>query len=270
MQHAKKMVLISPEALHQKTTLVTNNNETLDEYVPKKIDPVESLEKEMYSILGAKNTTDRDKWSSYYQLLQRYFRHMNEERKPFTQENDDVTTAEKGMSDESILEAIPPSLQKKANTLLGWINRTGTIKWNDMGEVSVRGNKISGSNIVDLIRDLLTARKISAPTGMREFCVTLKKLNIPNTLIGHPARYAAYTSGYKLGTSMPSTSTPIRGENSGWLLQTPTKRKTPTTATPVSTSSSSLQLLPSPIYQPRRQTKRGRKANSKWASFVMK
>jgi hypothetical protein len=293
MNYTKKMMLVSPDMLQQKMSTKelskkrsAPDEDSEEEYVPRKVDPVENLEKEMYSILKKRDTEDRDKWSLYYQLLQRYFRHMDEERKPLLQESDNTDQfEEEKIPKEQILEVMPVSLQRKASALLNWIDRSKGIKWNGTGEVSVGGKKISGSNIIDLVRDLLTERKIPPPTGMKEFCVSLKKLNVPDSLIPNRSRWANFTSGYRSSNAgvMSSPGTPSQTNQSiSWsslpATSTPSSRAAPsssksssghtsyTFSTPLSSKtpkSSSGRSLPTI----RRVLKRERKANPKWASF---
>lgn len=197
MQYAKKMLLISPDTLQQKMSMYLNKEKEVssDNYAPRKGDPIKNLEKEMYSILKTKNTEDRDKWSTYYQLMQRYFRHMDEKRKPLLQENGNDHIEEEKMPSEQIIEIMPANMQRKARILLNWIDRSKVVRWNGMGEVSLDGKKMSGSNIIDMIRDLMTDRKIPPPLGMKEFGLVLKNLNVPDSLMANHTKWTNFTSG---------------------------------------------------------------------------
>ena len=283
MQHAKKMLLISPESLQQKTLTTKNETPAYKEFIHRRIEPIEHLENEMHTLLDSKITDDRDKWMLYYQLLQRYFRHAEEERKPFStqhEEKESQNYRENGISNEHILEAIPITLKRKATSLLNWISRKENIKWDSLGEVNLEGVKITGSNIVDLIRDLLSERKVSPPIGMKEFCQVLKKLNVPSSLIINRTRWESgsdfYNSPPPINTSAkstPSTSTslPSRGWSSSPHLLNKPSNKLKTKSPPVRriTRLQSLKSNSVDTSTPKipRTTRASIKRNLNWTTF---
>ena len=80
---------------------------------------------------------------------------------------------------------LPKTLQEKGSQL---VSRLETTKWNDRGELLHEGVAIPGSNIVDLIHDLLRNRKTADPIGWQQFASQMHAANIPMELVGNVAR----------------------------------------------------------------------------------
>ena len=80
---------------------------------------------------------------------------------------------------------LPKTLQEKGCQL---VSRLKTTKWNDRGEWLHEGVAIPGSNIVDLIHDLLRNRKTADPIGWQQFASQMHAANLPMELVGNVAR----------------------------------------------------------------------------------
>lgn len=82
---------------------------------------------------------------------------------------------------------IPKTYAKKGELLFNLLSLSKIkVRWNDDGTVFIENNKITGSNIIDLINDILRPlKKTGDPIGWEEFAKTLKDLNIPLTYIGN-------------------------------------------------------------------------------------
>lgn len=73
-----------------------------------------------------------------------------------------------------ILDSIPR--MKRAELLLRRLKSSDEITWDQRGEVTIKGIKLVGSNITDLVSDIVRPRKTSNPTSWQEFCSLLKVL----------------------------------------------------------------------------------------------
>lgn len=94
-------------------------------------------------------------------------------------------------STNQILSLIPKSYTKKGELLLNLISSSkNKISWEDDGTVVIDNEKIPGSNIVDLVNDLLRPLKRNEPIGWENFAKALKDIKIPLTYIGNPKRTA--------------------------------------------------------------------------------
>ncbi|CAK1546863.1 unnamed protein product [Leptosia nina] len=208
MEHAKRMVLIEPHLIEKINSCNTSDN------------PTSRLDAEMKKILSSK-LDDRKKCILYLQVLQRYL-HFNEENRrpievPVIFQNDNITKAdikdetqdpapvlqipEKETQDTAptkypiynqsqILSLIPKSYCKKGESILNILSLSkNKVNWNeDNGLVMIDGKTIPGSNIVDLINDLLRPLKNNNPIGWEDFATALKDLKIPLTYLGNAQR----------------------------------------------------------------------------------
>ena len=68
------------------------------------------------------------------------------------------------------------------------MSRLKTTQWNDRGELLHEGVVVPGSNVVDLVHDLLRTRKTSDPIGWQQFGSQMRAANIPMELVGNVAR----------------------------------------------------------------------------------
>ena len=59
------------------------------------------------------------------------------------------------------------------------------MSWDEDGTVRLYGKPIQGSNIIDLVNDVVRQRKGSEPTGWQPFAEGLRELNIPQDVIGN-------------------------------------------------------------------------------------
>ena len=180
MQHAKKMVLISPDML-----------EKLKRAVPEAplVNALAPLEQEMSSILSAKGLTDHDRWVQYEQVLQKYLASVgrNNTSTIHTTESGD----EAGLMQDDIVRSFGNNSQltRKARGLLEILKRSPHISWDDVGTVTMHEVTLAGSNIIDLLNDVLRSRQRSAPRGWQAFARILASLNVPREYIVNESRW---------------------------------------------------------------------------------
>lgn len=109
----------------------------------------------------------------------------------------------RSVSDSEILKTVPKKFKSQAEGLLQWIQKTPeAIQWDDKGVVSLRGKRLQGSSITDLINDVLRTRRTFAPSGRDDFTRALAQLNTPEDFIRNEDR-RRLMSLYK--THPPST-----------------------------------------------------------------
>ena len=82
-----------------------------------------------------------------------------------------------------IVDTVPKTMQPKARRFMERLKRD--ITWTASGE----GVPVAGSNVVDLVNDLLHKRKPD-PTGWQPFAQKLRAINLPIELVGNVARRA--------------------------------------------------------------------------------
>ena len=220
MEHARKMVLVDPRMLDtlRSPPLPTD---TLGR-------KVQALDDEMMDILDRKDLDDRTKVTLYNQVLQRYNvlsdKHVKEPTRVITV-NESGTKAREAAAaaaaaagagvegavgapattseiEADVVDTVPKTMQGKARRLMERMKRD--IAWTARGELIHEGVPVAGSNVVDLVNDLLRKRKTD-PTGWQPFARQLRAMNLPMELVGNVTRRA-----YIRQATTPPTSTPGR------------------------------------------------------------
>ena len=215
MEHARKMALVDPRMLD---TLRSPPPPT--DTLGKK---VQALDDEMMTILDRKDLDDRTKVTLYNQVLQRYNvlsdKHVKEPTRVITV-NESGVGAGAGAGAEAegavgapattsnieadVVDTVPKTMQGKARRLMERTKRN--MSWTARGELIHEGVPIAGSNVVDLVNNVLRKRKTN-PTGWQPFARQHSAMNLPMELVFNVAR-RDYIRQATMTT--PTTSTPGR------------------------------------------------------------
>ena len=180
MSHVRKMALVDPRLLE---TLHTPTQTPADT-------TIRDLDAEMTSILDKSDVGVSEKVRLYNQALLRYndmakYRAATPTPVVVVKENEPIVATDV-MAD--VVTTLPKTLQEKGSQL---VSRLKTRKWNDKGELLHEGVAIPGSNVVDLVHDLLRKRlrkrKTSVPIGWQQFASQMYAANIPMELVGNVA-----------------------------------------------------------------------------------
>ena len=212
MEHARKMALVDPRMLD---TLRSPPPPPATDTLGKK---VQALDDEMKTILDRKDLDDGTKVTLYNQVLQRYNvltdKRIKEPLRVVTVNESEV---EPGSGSEgavrapisgleaTVLATVPRTMQAKASRLMEHLKRD--IAWTARGELIHEGMPVVGSNVVDLVNDLLRKRK-TAPTGWQPFAQQLRAINLPMTLVGNVSRRAYIRPAPAVTPSRRSITTP--------------------------------------------------------------
>ena len=210
MEHARKMALVDPRLLD---TLRSPPPPPATDTLGKK---VQALDDEMKTILDRKDLDDGTKVTLYNQVLQRYNvltdKRIKEPLRVVT-----VNEVEPGSGSEgavrapisgleaTVLATVPRTMQAKASRLMEHLKRD--IAWTARGELIHEGVPVVGSNVVDLVNDLLRKRKTD-PTGWQPFARQLRAINLPMALVGNVSRRAHIRPAPTVTPSRRSTTTP--------------------------------------------------------------
>ena len=208
MDHAKKMVLVSPDMLNNMEQASTSRGHLMP--TTKKVN---SLDSDLSAVLNSDLPVDQ-KMLEYSQLLNRYQTYVKKDRQPAqiqlvsskppstavadkdTEKSEKEVDVEKkdggkGMDhvEDEILDSVPKSMYNRAKALVKKMKMSnGELSYNNRGELIVRGEPIRNSNIVDLINDVLRRRKHFNPQGWQHFAQGLADINTPIGILGHPDR----------------------------------------------------------------------------------
>lgn len=90
----------------------------------------------------------------------------------------------------NILEHVPKSYNTKAEKLIFLLSTNSEfISWDRTGTISVDNKRVSGTNIVKLVNDVVCKnQKTNDPMGWRKFANVLYIINSPLNIIGNPKR----------------------------------------------------------------------------------
>ena len=216
MEHARKMALVDPRLLD---TLRSPPPAT--DTLGKK---VQALDDEMKTILDRTDLDDWTKVTLYNQVLQRYnvladkrikepLRVVTVNESEVASESGSAGTAPAPISglEATVLATVPKTMQAKASRLMEHLKRD--VEWTARGELIHEGVPVVGSNVVDLVNDLLRKRQ-TAPTGWLPFARQLRAINLPMTLVGNVARRAYIRPEPSISPSRRSR-TPLRAAAAG-------------------------------------------------------
>jgi hypothetical protein len=84
-------------------------------------------------------------------------------------------------------------MKAKAKLLLKKMKSSPDISWNEKRELKYKGETVQGSNVVDLVNDVLRKRKYFKPQGWKTFGEALREANVPHDLIGYEDRWRFIT-----------------------------------------------------------------------------
>lgn len=239
MEHARKMVLVPEAKLNEKISSEKNEECAKNRTCLTTGTVLTRLDNEMYEILNSfgKYNTDREKCQAYLQVLERYLRFLEYERKHVIGSNIEENVVQQESSfenssqmldtsagsdeslnphhssyeviiDNSIIESVPKKLRSNCARVLKRLRKapTALISWDDRGCVTIKGRKIPHSNITDLVNDIIRPRKQAKAIGRQQFAKVLQTLNIPREFIGN----RAYFNNVSEEEEELSTSTPTR------------------------------------------------------------
>ena len=85
-------------------------------------------------------------------------------------------------------ESLPKSLKVKGQVLLGRL-KGNNVNWNPAGELIVSTTKYDGTNIIDLVNDVMQNSKYSAHFRWQKFTDQLAKMNVPQEMIINKSRW---------------------------------------------------------------------------------
>ena len=186
---------------------------------------VQALDDEMMTILDRKDIDDRTKVTLYNQVLQRYKavsdKHVKEPVRVVLLNESMLAAAPSGVGpgpvvegtvgapssgiEADVVDTVPKTTQVKARRLMEHFKRD--IAWTACGELIHEGVPVVGSNVVDLVNDLLRKKKTD-PIRWQPFARQLRTINLPMELVGNASRRAYIRQA-------TTTATPSRRTRAG-------------------------------------------------------
>lgn len=261
MEYAKKMTLV-PEEIARAVHASALKDQPTRRALSK-------LDSEMHVILNLDGMPDKEKVTRYNEVLQKFLQLYQYETQPLpihvdikdvagkdTIDNDNVKPHVKtevgNEAQNKVLSLLPTTLKKRGTMLIDHLLSnplSSSRQWNDLGELIVDGKSIHGSNIVDLIYDVLKGRKSSQPIGWQHFLRVLIDSNVPESLLSNVERRTLLK---KIKSKTPTGSA------------TPPSLPKVLPLIPILTTTTKPTSVP---LTKRKYSTRSKKSNLKWESF---
>jgi hypothetical protein len=89
-----------------------------------------------------------------------------------------IETETKDAIEVEILENVPKTMKTKAELLVRKMKADPNIAWSEKGELKYKGETVRGSNVVDLVNDVLRKGKYFNPQGWETFGEALREANL--------------------------------------------------------------------------------------------
>ena len=136
-----------------------------------------SLDQQLKEVLDSTEPSDI-KAKKYGQILQTYSSIRNKAvYRPIPPDVSEPAT-------HNWLNGLAASYINKGRILKEHVEKNPDLQWNDKNEIFYKGNRIPGSNVVDLIHTFVKKSK-NQPTGWQEFGKALLDNNVPRTAIAN-------------------------------------------------------------------------------------
>ena len=167
--------------------------------VEPRVKVMDTLDKKMESKLEREDLSTDERLKLYDQSFTRYLNVHDDYRprpvvsKVSTSPPAVIETETKDAIEEEILESVPKTMKTKAELLVRKMKADPSISWSEKGELKYKGETVRGSNVVDLVNDVLRKRKYFNPQGWETFGEALREANVPQDLIGHEDRWKYIT-----------------------------------------------------------------------------
>ena len=159
--------------------------------VEQRMKVMDTLDKKMQTILDREDLSADERLKLYGQSFTRYLNVYDDYKpRPVAVAPEPV---KQDLFDDEILESVPKTMKAKAQLLLKKMKSSPDISWNEKGELKYKGETVQGSNVVDLVNDVLRKRKYFNPQGWETFGEALREANVPQDLIGHEDRWRFIT-----------------------------------------------------------------------------
>jgi hypothetical protein len=193
MNHTKKMILVPQESVARLHDTPTSSPQI----------QMSALDTEMSYIMRKQYADDSEKWKKYNEALQRYLYFANESRKPL-----EISLAlpdEKKETESPIRQQLelvmPKTYRAQALRIFDYL-KDSKVTWDSSGTVTINGQGIPHSNIIELISDLTRSRRHFEPTGVTPFIQALAHMNFPLDLIGNEKRRATVRQAKQTGSGI--------------------------------------------------------------------
>ena len=127
--------------------------------IEQRVKVMDTLDKKMQTILDREDIPTDQRLKLYDQSLYRYLDVFDDYRPKPEVSTPTPESESPGPIEREILDSVPKRMRGKAELLLKKMKSNRDITWNEKGELKYKDKIVHGSNIVDLVNDVLRKRK---------------------------------------------------------------------------------------------------------------
>ena len=155
-----------------------------------------SLQRDLSSVLAKEDVSECKKKNQLYgQTLHQF---QSAHRKAL--ENNKLPESISSKINQQIMDSVPTTMKKKAR-----LQDHPNLSWDEDGIIKMYGQPIPGSNIIDLVNDVLRQRKGIESTGWQLVAEGLRAMNDPQDFVGNK-KMGMDTAFKRIGPSMTFSS----------------------------------------------------------------
>ena len=159
--------------------------------VEQRVKAMDTMDKKMQTILETEVLSADERLKLYDQSFTRYLNVYDDYRpRPVAVAPEPV---KQDLIDNEILECVPKTMKAKVQLLLKKMKSSPDVSLNEKRELKYKGETVQGSNVVDLVNDVLSKRQYFNPQGWVTFGEALREGNVPQDSIGHDDRWRYIT-----------------------------------------------------------------------------
>ena len=189
----KKFVLV-PEAKHRQMMKIDTRDVLQSIKQPEQREMLKRYQLAQNILNDHQRLDDDTKMNEYREMMQDFSTlrdrqgHVQQAQQP-TVKNQQVQEDREKKDDDidaAVVDALPNSQKVNAKKLIRLLRSHGNnvVSWTPQGDVSIRGQRLQGVNIVDLVGDVVrTTPSKSMPPQREQFLNALAQVNIPETLV---------------------------------------------------------------------------------------
>ena len=146
-----------------------------------------SLQRDLSSVMANEDLPVAEKSQLYGQTLHKFkTAHQKALKETYLVSQSDISSSK---MNQLVIDRVPTTMKRKAQLLVSLLINNPNVSWKDDGTVKLYGKSFPGSNIIDLVNDVIRHRKGSEPTGWQAFAERLRDMNIPQDVIENRERW---------------------------------------------------------------------------------
>lgn len=145
-----------------------------------------SLQRDLSSVMANEDLSEAEKSQLFGQTLHKF---KTAHRKALTETKLSLPVEPESKINQRIFDSVPTTMRKKAKLLVSWLQNNPNLSWDEDGTVKMYGKPVAGSNIIDLVNDVLRQRKDTEPRGWQPFAEVLRDANVPQDFVGNKKRW---------------------------------------------------------------------------------